>query len=130
MHKVFKNKAQGCSTPLRENVNVTCKIVTFLYSLDNCLQKNVIVFFFRKSNFNMALIGKKCYFDLLFTFFSYQEKDTKIPSAHIPLTLHTPYWPFFLSNFAKNCEFIMYGFSLVWLLVLILFWSHKMVSKI
>ena len=28
----------------RENVNVTCKIVTFLYSLDNCLLKNVIVF--------------------------------------------------------------------------------------
>ena len=30
----------------RENVNVTCKIVSFLYSLDNFLLKNAIVFFF------------------------------------------------------------------------------------
>ena len=28
----------------------------------------------------------KAVFDLLFTFFSHQEKDTKIPSAHIPHT--------------------------------------------
>ena len=30
----------------RENVVVTCKIGSFLCSLDNLLQKNVIVFFF------------------------------------------------------------------------------------
>ena len=30
----------------RENVNVTCKIGSFLCSLDNLFQKNVIVFFF------------------------------------------------------------------------------------
>ena len=29
----------------RENVVVTCKIGSFLYSLDNLFQKNVIVFF-------------------------------------------------------------------------------------
>ena len=46
----------------RENVVVTCKIGSFLCSLDNLLQKNVIVclfvclFFFLKSNFKMALI--------------------------------------------------------------------------
>ena len=31
----------------------------------------------------MALIWKKDIFDLLFKFFSHQEKVTKIPSAHI-----------------------------------------------
>ena len=40
----------------RENVVVTCKIGSFLCSLDNLLQKNVIVFFFWKSNLKMALI--------------------------------------------------------------------------
>ena len=30
----------------RENVVVTCKIGSFMYSLDNLLQKNVIVTFF------------------------------------------------------------------------------------
>ena len=30
----------------RENIVVTCKIVSFLCSLDNLLQRNVIVFFF------------------------------------------------------------------------------------
>ena len=34
----------------------------------------------------LALIWKKSYFDLLFTFFSYKGKVTKIPSAHISLT--------------------------------------------
>ena len=34
-------------SPFRENVVVTCKIGSFLCSLDNLLQKNVIVFFFR-----------------------------------------------------------------------------------
>ena len=40
----------------RENVIVTCKIGSFLCSIDNLLQENVIVFFFWKSNFKMALI--------------------------------------------------------------------------
>ena len=43
------------SPSFRENVVVTCKIASFLYSLDNLLQKNVIVLFW-KSNFKMALI--------------------------------------------------------------------------
>ena len=46
----------------RENVIATCKIGSFLCSLDHLLQKNVIVLFFRKSNFKMALIWKKGYF--------------------------------------------------------------------
>ena len=45
----------------RENVVATCKIGSFLGSLDNLLQKNVIVCIFLfvcflKSNFKMALI--------------------------------------------------------------------------
>ena len=60
-----------------KNVVFTCKIGSFLCSLDNLLQKNVIVFFFRKSNFKMVLIWKRAIFDLLFTFFSHQGKLQK-----------------------------------------------------
>ena len=62
----FKASFKGCgmgpwfvlvSPCFRENVVATCKIGSFLCSLDNLLQKNVIVlFFFLKSNFKMALI--------------------------------------------------------------------------
>ena len=126
----------------RENVVATCKIGSFLCSLENLLQKSVIVLFFWKSNFKMALIWKKrAIFDLLFTFFSHQGKVTKIPSAHISHTyIHvfcSPYWLFCLTNFEKRYEFIRYGFSLVWVLVLILIRAileqsikNKMVSKI
>ena len=40
----------------RENVVATCKIGSFLWSLDNLLQKNVKCSLFWKSNFKMALI--------------------------------------------------------------------------
>ena len=124
----------------RENVVVTYKIVSFLCSLDNLLQKNVIVFFFWKSNFKMALIWKRTNFDLLFTFFSYQGKATKIPSAHISLTyIHvfcSPYWLFLCVTNLKKKKNSRY-FSLVWFLVLILIRAilkqsinNKMVSKI
>ena len=68
----------------RENVVVTCKVGSFLCSLINLLQKNVIVFFFGNEFQNDAQL-KKGYFDLLFTFLSHQGKVTKIPSAHISL---------------------------------------------
>ena len=61
----------------RESVNVTCK--------NNFLLKNVIVFFFGNQISKWCSFEKKAIFDLLFTFFSHQGKDTKIPSAHIPL---------------------------------------------
>ena len=70
----------------RENVVVTCKIGSFLCSLDNLLQKNVIVFFFPNQISKWRSFEKRAIFDLLFTFFSYQGKVTKIPSAHISLT--------------------------------------------
>ena len=112
----------------RENEVATCKIGSFLCSLDNLLQKlseKRNCFLFWKSNFKMALIWKKrAIFDLLFTFFTYQGKVTKIPSAHISLTyIHvfcSPYWLFLPYQFWKKYEFIRYGFSLVWVLVLIL----------
>ena len=70
----------------RETVVVTCKIGSFLCSLDNLLQKNVIVFFFENQISKWRSFEKKAIFDLLFTFFCYQGKVTKIPSAHISLT--------------------------------------------
>ena len=72
----------------------------------------------------MELIWKRGYFWPTFHIFSHQGKVTKIPSAHISLTyihvLCSPYWPFLLYQFWKKYEFITYGFSLVWVLVLIL----------
>ena len=79
----------------RENVVATCKIWSFLCSLDNLLQKNVIVFFFGNQMAKWRSFEKKGIFDLLFTFFSQQGKATKIPSAHISLTyIHVFYSPY------------------------------------
>ena len=94
----------------RENVVVTCKFGSFLYSLDNLLQKNMIVFFFGNQISKWHSFEKMGYFwsTVLFTFFSYQRKVTKIPSAHMSLTYKhvfcSPYWLFFfcLTNFEKK----------------------------
>ena len=43
----------------RENVVVTCKIESFLCSLDNLLQRNVIVFFLKIKFQNGAHLQKK-----------------------------------------------------------------------
>ena len=43
----------------RKNVVVTCKIGSFLRSLDNLLQKNVIVFFFENQIQNGTHLKKK-----------------------------------------------------------------------
>ena len=70
----------------REKVVATCKIGSFLCSLDNLLQKNVIVLFFGNQISKWRSFEKRAIFDLLFTFFSHQGKVTKIPSAHISHT--------------------------------------------
>ena len=62
----------------RENVVFTCKIWSFLYSLDNLLQKNVIVFFFGNQISKWRSFEKRAIFDLFFTFFSHQGKVTII----------------------------------------------------
>ena len=46
----------------RKNVVVTCKIGSFLWSLDNLLQKNVIVFFFGNQISKWRSFWKKGYF--------------------------------------------------------------------
>ena len=80
-----------------ENVVATCKIESFLCSLDNLLQKIVILFFGNQIS-KWRSFEKRAIFDLLFTFFSHQGKVTKIPSAHISLTyIHvfcSHYWLF------------------------------------
>ena len=74
----------------KENVVGTCKIGSFLCSLDNLLQKNVIVLFFENQISKWRSFEKRAIFDLLFTFSSHQGKVTKIPSAHISNTyIHT-----------------------------------------
>ena len=79
----------------RENVVATCKTGSFLGSLDNLLQKNVIVFFFGNQISKWRSFEKRTVFDLLFKFFSHQGKVTKIPSAHISLTYtHVFYSPY------------------------------------
>ena len=70
----------------RENVLAMCKIGSFLCSLHNLLQKNVIVLFFGYQISKWRSFEKRAIFDLLFTFSSHQGKVTKIPSAHISLT--------------------------------------------
>ena len=123
------------------NVVATCKIGSVLCSSDNYLQKNVIVFFFRNQISKWRSFEKRATFDLLFTYFSHQGNVTKIPTGHISLTytcILLTLLTFFLPNqFWKKYKFIRYGFSLVWVLVLILIRAileqsinNKMVSKI
>ena len=125
----------------RENVVATCKIVSFFCSLDNLLQKNVIVLFFGNLISKWRSFEKRAIFDLLFTFSSHQGKVTKLPPAHISNTyIHvfcSSCWLFLPHQFWKKYEFIRYGFSLVWVLVLIHICAileqsinNKMVSKI
>ena len=125
----------------RENTVATCKIWSFLCTLDNLLQKNVIVFFFGNQISKWRSFEKGAIFYLLFTFFSHQGEVTKIPSAHISLTYINIFcsscWLFLPYQFWKKYKFIRYSFSLVWVLVLILIRAileqsinNKMVSKI
>ena len=67
----------------RENVVATCKIGSFLCSLDNLLQKTVIVFFFGNQISKWCSFEKRAIFDLLFTFSSHQGKVTQKFLQHI-----------------------------------------------
>ena len=127
----------------RENVVVTCKIWCFLCSLDNLLQKNAIVSFLEIKLQNGANLNKKM---LFLTYFSHllvnREKFQKffqhISHSHTYMYFAHPINFFCLINFEeKKYYFIRYGFSLVWVLVLILICAilkqsinNKMVSKI
>ena len=61
----------------RENVVVTSKIGSFLCSIDNLLQKNVIFFFIENQIPKWGSFEKKGYFDILFTFLVTREKLQK-----------------------------------------------------
>ena len=89
----------------RENVIVTCKIVSFLCSLDNFLPKNVIVFFFGNQISKWRSFEKRAIFDLFFNFFSHQEKTRKflqhISHLHAYTYFAHPIYFFCLPNVAK-----------------------------
>ena len=127
------------SPSFRENVVATCKIGSFLCSLDNLLQKNAIVLFSRNQISKWRSFEKRAIFDLLFTFSIVRGKSYKNSFSTYLKHIHvfcSPYSLFCLTNFEKKYEFIRYGFSLVWVLVLILIGAileqsinNKMVSK-
>ena len=121
----------------RENVVATCKIGSFLCSLDNLLQKNVIVFFFQ----NDAHLKKGLFLTYFSHFLVTREKLQKflqhICHSHTYTYFAHPIDFFLPYQFWKKYEFIRYGFFLVWVLVLILIRAileqsinNKMVSKI
>ena len=115
----------------------------FLCSLDNLLQKNVIVLFFGNQISNWRSFEKRAIFDLLFTFSSHQGKLQKflqhISHSHTYTYFTHPIDIFCLTNFEKNTNLsgTVSLFSLVRVLLLILICAilkqlinNKMVSKI
>ena len=130
------------STCFRENVVATCKIGSFLWSLDNFLQKNVIDFFFGNQISKWRSFEKGLFLTYFSHFLVTREKLQKFLQhiSHSHTYIHvfcSPYWLFLRYQFWKKYEFIRYGFSLVWVLVLILIRAileqsinNKMVSKI
>ena len=118
-----------------ENVVAICKIGSFLCSFDNLLQKNVIVLFFGNQISKWRSFEKRA----ILTYFSHclvtREKLQKF-LQHIS---HSHTYTYFAHPIDIFCltNFIRYGFSLVWVLVLILIRAileqsinNKMVSKI
>ena len=112
----------------RENVVATCKIGYFLYSLDNLLQKNVIVFFFGNQISKWRQFEKKM---LFLTYFSHflvtREKLQKffqhISHSHTYMYFAHPFDHLYLTNFEqKKYEFIRYG-SWCWF-VFAPFWNN------
>ena len=94
----------------RENVVATCKIESFLCSLDNLLQKNVIVFFFENQISKWRSFEKK---KVILTYFSHflvtREKLQKILQHifHSHTYIHvfsfcSAYWPFFALPILKK----------------------------
>ena len=121
-----------------ENVVATCKI------FHNLLQKNVIVFIFGNQISKWRSFEKRPIFDLLFTFFSHQGKLQKflqhISHSHTYTYFTHPidfFFLFALPILKKIRIYQVYGFSLLWVLVLVLIRAileqsinNKMVSKI
>ena len=93
------------SLVLRENEVATCKIGSFLCSLDNLLQKNVIVFFFGNQISKWRSFEKRAIFDLLSHFLVTREKLQKflqhISHSHTYTYFAHPIDFFCLTNFEK-----------------------------
>ena len=126
----------------RENVVATCKIGSFLCSLDNILQKNVIVLFLGNHILKLRSFKKRLFLTYFSHFLVTREKLQKylqhISHSHTYTYFAHPmdFFPYQFWKKKKN-ELIRYGFSLVWVLVLILIRdileqskNNKMVSKI
>ena len=73
----------------RENFVATCKIGSFLCSLDNLLQKNVIVLFLGNQISKWRSFEKRAIFDLLFTFLATRGKLKKISFSTYLTHMHT-----------------------------------------
>ena len=98
----------------RENVVATCKIGSFLCSLDNLLQKNIIVFFFGNQISKWRSFEKRAILTYFSHFLVTRKKLQKIPSADISLTyIHTfcsPYWLFLPYQFKKKIRIYLVRF--------------------
>ena len=111
-----------CSPSFRKNAVVTCKIGSFLCSLDNLLQKNVIVFFFGDQISKWRSFEKK---ELFLTYFSHNLVTREKLQKFLQYTSHSHTYMYFahpidffaLPILKKKHEFIRYGFNLVWVLV-------------
>ena len=114
----FKGRVMGPLLVLvcpcfRENVIVTCKIVSFLCSLDNFFLKNVIVFFFGNQISKRRSFKKKGGGAIL-TYFSHflvtREKTQNFLQHMFHLHTYTYFAhpiDFLPYQFCKNYEFIM-----------------------
>ena len=92
----------------RENVVATCKIGSFLCSLDNLLQKNVIVFFLENKWQNGAHLKKGLFLTYFSHFLVSREKLQKflqhISHSHTYTYSAHPIDFFCLINFEKNAN--------------------------
>ena len=91
---------------LRENVVATCKIWSFLCSLDNLLQKNVIVLFFRNQISKWPSFEKGLFLTYFSHFLVTREKLQKflqhISQTHTYTYFAHPIDFYCLTNFEKN----------------------------
>ena len=100
--------ACSCFPCFRENVVATCKIGSFLWSLDDLLQKNVIVLFFGNQISKWRSFEKKGYFWPTFHIFLVTKEKLQKFLQHMSQT-HTythvfcsPYWLFLPYQFWKK----------------------------
>ena len=100
----------------RENVVVPCKIGSFLCSLDNLLQKRVIVFFFRNQISKWRSFEKWLFLTYFSRFLVTREKLQKnlqhISHSHTYMYFAHPIDLFCLTNFEKKT--ILPGMVSLW----------------